>query len=227
MTKQYKSKTETVPDTPFSPTRCFLIAKHSGLSQQIKVYDITSDVDFAKYTTGADLDKWSSAAQKIGTAKAKESATPFLQIQRNTWYGHKFTAFKPSLDVEKENLAIWDGGWFSSSSNRISFPAESQHCSHPIKMTVDSYFKMRDKFVIENVPYMWAVLNVWSMRQFRLSRTLCGTVNTMARFWKSKVQVLQGGVLVVDDKEMDVVVTIMTCMVMVRKQRQKEYEHTF
>jgi hypothetical protein len=215
------------PDAPFKPNRCFYIAKHGGTTLDIKIYDITSAVSLADYATAGEKDtlkEWNAAANTAGRAAAKDMAEPWLQVQRNRWFGRKFVASMPSSDSRTE-VAKWTGGAASAAKNAIDFPSGSTHCDHDVTMATDSYFKMRDSFVVDSQPFVWAVVNGWSMRQFQLTRKLGGAMGMVARLWQPHFQMRQGGVLVVDDGELDALVAIMTSLVMLRKQRQKELEY--
>lgn len=212
-------------DLPFNPTRCFFIAKHGGFTQDIKIYDITSSADMSSYPSSlaekAPVEKWFAQSHKDGSSSIASAPEPFLIVHRNTWYGHTFVG-----KVGDTEIATLRGGLASSSKNKLVFPAGSKHCEHDITMKVDSYFNFRDEFVVNSVPFTWAVVNGWSMRQFELRRIVGGEKKVCARFWQPHMQVLQGGVIVVDEGEVDVMVALMTAMVMLRKQRQKYYEYS-
>jgi len=225
--KKSKSKTKdskkpTYTDVPLHPTNCFVISKHGGFTQNIPIYDVTSSSDVKSYPENAaekdDFEKWFTATRKA--SEDISSLDPILTIHRNKWYKHNFTG-----QVGDTTVATWHGGTFSGSQNKIQFPAGSEHCEHDITMKVDSVIKFRDEFTINSVLYKWECLKGSGYRQFQLYKILGSEKKAIARYWQPKMQFSQGGLVVVDENEVDVMVALMTAMVMVRKQRQKYGEH--
>jgi hypothetical protein len=228
------TSTVATANAGFHPTKAYFIAKHTGMTTDVLIFDITSAVDLTSYASD-DRESWGKTAQAIGRAQQADArVAPMLLMHRNKWYGHTFAALRggatPAADGSygsADLVAEWKGGWYSGAKNRLGFPADSAHCSHTVTMTTGSYIQFRDAFVVDSVSFEWSCVNKWTMRQFRLDRIIGKERTTVAMAWKPKSQIMhQGGVLVVDADQVDEVVAVLTCMVVLRKQRQKTYEYS-
>jgi hypothetical protein len=220
----------------FHPSKAYFIANHTGLTQNVPIFDITSAVDLTSYASaGSSREAWGRTAHAIGRAQQTDKrVAPLLLVHRHKWYAHNFTVVRGGASRGKDGgfaaadvVAEWKGGWYSGARNRLEFPAGSAHSGHTVTMTTGSYIGFRDEFVVDSASFEWRCLNRCSMRRFRLDRIIGGERTVAAAAWKPRSQIMhQGGVLVVDAEQVDEVVAVLTGMVMLRKQRQKTYEYS-
>ena len=209
--KQPKIERQSIP---IKPTRTFHIVPHSGFRKVIKVLDITQQIS-AEYGT----DDFVSQAKQIPKTSPSD---PFLTITRSPhWYSKQYIVESPS---EQGQIAKWKVGAMSGSTSHLSFPSDSAHSTHPITVAVKSFWKFKEQFVQNSVSYVWRADNLWTMRQFTLSKLVGNQKLEVAKYWQGWEPFATGGTLVMNADEVDEVVGILTCLVMLRKKRQKDAE---
>jgi hypothetical protein len=199
--KLAKSSTAMSEASPIEPNKIFFIDGHYGLSQVIKIFDITDEVSEKYDPQGQD---WFKKTLKI--AKSTATLEPYLIVARDHWYNPNFTVHWPNSP--SSTLASWKGGWTSASKNSILFPPDSTTSSHAITMVTDSYFKFRERFVHESIQFGWHTLNALSIRNFVLTTTIAGVKTEVGRFWQPLGQIKQGGLLIVDAAQVDPVIAV-------------------
>jgi len=91
-------------------------------------------------------------------------------------------------------------------------------------MHATSYWTFKESFVAESVAYTWKTPNSFAMRHFELEARLAGKDIRAAEYWQPNFRVKLGGVLAVDADKVSELVATLTCLVVVRKIRQKRYE---
>jgi hypothetical protein len=199
----------------FKPTVVFYIQKHTSFSQTIRIFNLTE-----KVAGSYGSEKFNEKALK--TAKSCKSEDALLNVHRLRWGSHNFTV---ELAADKSKVADWKGGWTSANKNTILFPEGSRYCSHTVTIQVDSYIKFKERFIVDSVSYIWAVGNIFTMRQFTLKKTIGDETKEVAKYWQPHMQFKQGGLVFVDATEIDEVVAVLTCLAVVRKIRQKYAEY--
>jgi hypothetical protein len=198
------------------PNRIIYVVPHTSFTKIINILDLTGLVK-SQYPS----EQFESETKKIATTSPPQ---PWLSITRNSrWFGKNFIV--EQLGEQNGEIAQWKGGRVSTSSNTFTFPAESPHSSHPIKMEVDNVWKFREQFVKDSVTYQWKPDNVFSARKFTMYKILGNQRQVVARYWQGW-QVKQGGTLVINAQEIDEVVAVLTMVSILRKKRQKAAEHS-
>ena len=202
---------QQLPDPgTIKPNRIFYIVPHSPMATTVEILDITEKVQ-APYKA-ADFE---GQVEKAITSKGG----PWLTIKRNSLlFGKTFTASQGDQQV-----AEWKAGLASTSKNLITFPSDSKHCSHPITVQSENGWKFWDRFVQDSVTYIWQADSAFKMRKFTLYKTI-GAQRTVVGNFELRRTMKYGGLLVLDATEVDEVVGVLTCAVMVRKRRLKDGE---
>ena len=112
----------------------------------------------------------------------------------------------------------------SWSNNVLSFPLGSSHASHPITMKAKSYWKFREQFVVDSVTYTWVPDNAWMNIKFTLHKSIGSHELKVGRYEQEWKFLQTGGTLVLNTNEVDDVVGVLSCLVVLLKRRQKEAE---
>jgi hypothetical protein len=184
------------------------------LRKVIEILDITGQV-----TAAYGTDEFADQAKSIPKTSPPK---PFLTVTRTPhWYSKQFIAESPS---EPGSIATWKAGLLSRSSNHLTFPLDSTHSTHPVNIDVKSFWKFEEQFVIDSVPYIWRADNIWTMRQFTLCKSIGGEKVEVGKYWQGWEPFATGGTLVLNANEVDEVVGILTCLVVLRKKRHKDAE---
>jgi hypothetical protein len=204
----------TVPETEhFKPTHIYHIVTHSSLTKVIKVLDITDNV-----TVTLDSDEFSKQVEEITKGSPPD---PWLTVTRGHWWNNRFTVTSPS---ESGTLAEWKSGLMSWSDTYLNFPSGSSHSSHHITMKAKSYWKFREQFVIDSVTYTWIPDNALINVKFTLYKSIGSHELKVGRYEQKWKFLKTGGTLLLNTDEIDNVVGILTCLVLLLKRRQKEAE---
>jgi len=219
ITKMTQSESATNSNTfseaePLKPSRIFHIVPHSSLTKTIKVLDITDRIT-APYTS----DEFTEQAKEIPKSSPPD---PWLTVTRVPhWWSRRFTVESAS---EPGKLVEWKGGLMSWSSNVLSFTSGSPHSSHPITMKTKSYWKFREQFVFDSITYTWVSDNAWTNIKYTLYKSIGSREVRVGRYEQRWKFLRTGGTLVLNTKEIDDVVGVLTCLVVLLKRRQKEAE---
>ena len=209
------------------PNRMFHIAPHNFLSKVVKVFDITDRI-----TMDVGTDGWKDEAKALCRSykhqpradRKNNAGTAYLTAKRvPAWYSKNFAI--ELLDNPGTIEAEWKGGFSSLAKNIITWSAESQHCTHQLVLSVDSFMKFREKFVCDSVTYLWQCNNYWTRHDFSLYKCVGQEKIEVGRYWQSVKFLETAGILALDARELDEIVIIVTCLVVLRKKRQRDDEH--
>jgi hypothetical protein len=200
---------------PLTPNRTFYIVPHSGFTKTINVLEITELIK-ADYPS----EQFEKQAKDIATNTPPQ---PWLTITRTPrWYSKNFVVKKQG--EKSGEIAQWKAGMFSSSSNTFTFPADSPHSSHPIKIVAENTFRFREQFIKDSVTYLWKPENGILARKFTLFKIIGTQKQIVGKYWQGW-QLKHGGTLVLNTHEIDEVVAVMSMVSILRKKRQKDAEH--
>ena len=184
-------------------------------SKNIAIHDVTGKVDM-EYVGGDIEDKYHDKARAATYGKDK---TPKYTIAKESGLlGRTSTMF--SVEDGKE-IAYWKHPALALKSAELTFPEGSPHASHSITMKTRHVSSMANEWVQDSVKYEWECPSQWKAGQYTLFRTAAGTRSVIGRYSQSMIKILAGGVLLVDTKEIDEVVAVLTMCVMLRRMLQR------
>lgn len=111
----------------------------------------------------------------------------------------------------------------------LTFPDDSHHSSHPIKLVNKRWGLRTESFVYSSQEYIWQMNSLWhstSMSLYRVTgsgkhQTKIEVGKYAQKWWGSFVT---GGTFVVDGNEIDGVVACLTLIVVLKKRRQRAAE---
>jgi hypothetical protein len=214
------TETETSSDdSKFAPNKVYYIQPHYLSSKQITIVDITDKIS-VPFVDGKDVsDEFRDAAKKVGTA---EDAEPIFTIRKKHWYNKSYSAFA-GVDTETP-LADWKHPSFSTGTATLSFPADSKHCSHNLSISPVKRTRRTNAFVNDSVPYTWKCDYKYKPNHMSLLKRIGGKNSTVARYTQKWATWGMGGVLLMDNREVDDLVVILTACSMLRRVKQRRWE---
>ncbi|KAF1815910.1 hypothetical protein P152DRAFT_201488 [Eremomyces bilateralis CBS 781.70] len=203
-------------------TQYFIIDKHSTWRKEIKIFDITSLIELP-YLSEAWDDHIRTIQSRIpGKSKDGTEILPSLEISRARFFTSMMTISQPP---DTSPIGTWKGSIFSTQKSVFEFPADSPHSSHPIVMKPMGLWTASEEFVKESVRHIGKFDKRLSSRYFTLFKQIGSQEIPVAQYRSTKLSVwIGGGVLAIDDKEIDPVVAVLWCANMLRKVEQRGAE---
>ena len=197
------------PERTFQPNRTLYIAPHRYHGPKIQLYDLAGRLN-AAYPS----DEWVEEAKQLG--ELAEQPAIFTVIQER-W-------FKPSTvhtgDVDEPSetttIATWKRG--HGTNHKFKFPEGSVHCSHELT-TRATRPKAVESFVLNSAELYWKRVDGRASRGMILWKKLGGKEIQVGQFYGTGRSTKPGGVIVVDEREVDVLVAfLVACCLLKRSQ---------
>lgn len=196
----------------FTPNRIFYVIPHYGWTKVIKVLELTA---MMKAKPGTD--DFTKEAKQIVKASPPDL---YLVASKEKWYSKHRSIYLPARG--EDSVAEWKAGHTSRGNTSITFSPESPFSSHTITMRTVIKMGVDEEFVQDSVPYVWKVKS-WASHKFKLYKKISGREQEVGRYRQS-LSWGTGGMLVLKGDEVNDVVGIITCLVMLWKKRQRNAE---
>lgn len=215
-----ESPTEKGQKVTYNPalskfTRALYITPHNTWTLNISIYDITNAVQ-----VDASEDFTKQCEEHI---KTLDKQTPMYTLDRKK----RFTDFKVYATKEgaeeKEFVADWDISRAEHKPMRLIFPHGSPYSSHSIQTLRPGVGSHSEQFAVESVPYKWKHEGI-SRKRLTLYKKV-GNPTAVAKF-RGKGEGLKeglkmGGVILVNEDEIDSLIAALTVVIMMRRDRQR------
>jgi hypothetical protein len=213
------SPTVPVDSSPFTPTATYWITPHGLLSREIKILDLTKDLD-VPFTGFSPAYK-----EHVKKTLKDHSFTPIFTAHRSNWVGLKYTV----TDSQGDLVANWKHPWTSVGEAVLTFPDDSPHSSHSISLRNKRWGLRTESFTVNSVPFIWKMDSLWNSTNSTLYKVLGTGDNEQLivvgkygqKWWGSFVT---GGTFIFDEKEIDGLVACLTLAVVLKKKRQRAAE---
>jgi hypothetical protein len=201
----------------FHYTNVYYITRRNMWHPEIKIHDITSSV-----TVRYPSKEFKTAAYIEGEARAN-SVPEWIVLN----YGFRKTASlhtgstTASTKGDENLIATWEPSKQQYDKNRFVFPTGSTHCGHTVVMNKEKKWTTFDEmFVVESISYFWRYEG-HTRKKFKLWKVVGHDKRLVARYKRNKWRNKRGGVLLVNNEEVDCALAVMTIMAMLRKVRQR------
>ncbi|KAF2740255.1 hypothetical protein EJ04DRAFT_425557 [Polyplosphaeria fusca] len=187
----------------FTPTNTYWVTPHGMLSRKIEILDLSQDISMP--FTGFS----SAYKEHVKKTMKDHSFTPVLTLNRNNWLGLQYTA----MDSQDKKIADWKHSFTSIGEPVLTFPEDSQHCSHTITLKNKRWGLRTETFIVNSTPFFWEMDNLFHSQYMTLSKAY-GTGENMKKVEVAKYAqkwwggFVTGGTLVVDEKELDGVIVL-------------------
>jgi hypothetical protein len=107
----------------------------------------------------------------------------------------------------------------------LTFTSAYAGVSHAVRMAPGAKMRRANGFVVESVGYVWECQSKMKANRLVLSKTLGGRKRACAKYAQRWAPFKGwGGVLVVDEAEVDPMVAAVTCCIMLLKMQQRAME---
>lgn len=209
----------TLESRSFTPTSVYWITPHGMLTKNITILDLSKDMDI---TYSGMTNDYKAEVKK--TLK-DHSFTPTMTCRRTNWLGLKYDI----VDNQNNIIAHWSHHWTSVGEALLTFPDDSPVSSHPISLRNKRWGLRTESFTINSQPYFWKMDSMWHSANMTLYRIVGSgadqdkiEVGKYAQKWWGGF--VTGGILVVDEKELDGFIACLTLVVVLKKKRQRAAE---
>ncbi|KAH0541581.1 hypothetical protein FGG08_003929 [Glutinoglossum americanum] len=211
------------PQSPFNPSQTFYITPHCSFTKNIQILDLTPHLT-VPYTDPT----FPSHAKQVAKQIAKQAQfPPSITIQKDNISGTRYLILDPNKNANDNEIATWKASHFSTGPSHLTFPAQSPHSSHTITLRPPRRFLSRNEsFVHNSATYTWAYESWIHPSRVALWRELPGGgKKLLARYWQG-IDWRTGGTIVVEGEEVDAVIAVVTCVVLLKKKRQRRLERS-
>lgn len=198
------------------PTRILYIVPQSGWARDTKVLDLTAQLH------GSCTDNITPEVQASARRAATSSPPPesLFTLTRPHWYS---SSRLNATGFDGAGLAEWHSPIMSYGLTRIRFPDHSPHCSHPLEVKPLSVARRAQSFVNDSRPYVWEAQERFKSGRMSLYKVVAGKKIEVAKYESDSGGFTVGGLLVLETREVDELVALLTCMA-VLNQRDAFYK---
>ncbi|KAF2792937.1 hypothetical protein K505DRAFT_325831 [Melanomma pulvis-pyrius CBS 109.77] len=203
----------------FVPTKTYWISPHGMLTKEIKILDLTPDMD-VPYSGLTPAYK-----DSVKKTLKDHSFSPVFTAHRNNWLGLKYSI----TDDQGNPIADWKHSWSSVGEAILTFPEDSQHSEHPISLRNKRWGFRNESFTVNSMSFFWGMDSFWHSTNMTLYKVFGSgederkvEVGKYAQKWWGGF--VTGGTFVVDEKELDGLVACLTLCVVLKKKRQRAAE---
>ncbi|KAF2658691.1 hypothetical protein K491DRAFT_592622 [Lophiostoma macrostomum CBS 122681] len=190
---------------PFRPTTTYWISPHGMLSREIKILDLTRDMD-VPFTGFSNVYK-----DQVKKVLKNHSFTPPFSICRDSWLGLRYTIRNSQGDI----LAKWKHPWSSVGEATLTFPEHSLHSSHTISLKNKRWGFRTETFTVDSTLFVWKMDSLWHSTKMTLLKVYGSgehatkiEVGKYAQKWWGGF--VTGGTFVINEHELDGLVAYIT-----------------
>jgi hypothetical protein len=206
----------------FTPNRIFYIVPHNLFSTETKVVDLTGTLPNT-YTGGDISNELRDAARNAGNDKFLANS-PIYIIKRPHWWSTKSTAYSVSQGEPFNELAYWKQPYTSVGTAHITFPDSSPDSTHELTISPPWLMSRTNTWVQDSVQYEWNCDSQLLANRMTLHKKVGGKRLVVARYAQRWGSWVTGGVLLVQEGEINALVAVLTTLVMLRKMQQRAPE---
>ncbi|KAI9764173.1 MAG: hypothetical protein M1840_008655 [Geoglossum simile] len=214
--EKHSSTSQTPP--PLNPTRTYYIKPHSSFTKNIEILNLTPHLAISY-----DSPDFPAHAKTIAKTS---SFTPSLTVQKQNLFGTSYGIFENGGNGDRE-IGTWRASCFSTGKSHINFLDEDGKGRHDItleKLPGMRLFSRDEVFVFNSVQYLWTYESWYCSNRIALYKMLPGGEKQLVgRFWQGW-DWRTGGTFVMDARELDDAVGVITCVVQLKKRRQRQKE---
>jgi hypothetical protein len=196
------------------PTRILYIVAQSGWDREIKILDLTSQL-LDSYQDDFTEDFKASVKRLVSSSPPP----PIFTLTHAHWYSSSRLTV---TDAEGAQLAKWHSPIMGYGVTHITFPEHSTHCTHALEVKPLSIFRRAQSFVSDSATYAWETAGRFKSNRMSLYKEIVGKKIEVARYESESGGFTAGGPVVLATKEVDELVTLLTCMA-VLNQRDAYY----
>jgi hypothetical protein len=198
------------------PNRILYIVPQSGWARDTKILDLTSQLHNSYHD---DLTPELKASAKR-LASSTPPPAPVFTLTRAHWYSSSRLTI---TDTAGAQLAEWHSPIMAYGVTHIKFPEHSPHCSHALEVKPLSVARRAQSFIKDSATYVWETSGRFKSGRMSLYKAIGGKKIEVARYESDSSAFTAGGPLVLETREVDELVALLTCMA-VLNQRDAFYK---
>ena len=211
------SQSLPLDSTPLRPDRVFWVTPHNYFTKAIKVLDLTPLVQ-TQYTGMSDAYK-----NEVKEVVKKSAPEPTYVLTRENWVGRKYSV----TDSSGGSVADWKHPWTSVGTATLTFPDDSPHCSHPVELKNKCWGRRTETFVVDSATFMWKPDSLFASHNMTLYKALGEKKVEVGKYSQKWWGVfLTGGILVLDTRELDELIGVLSLAAVLKKKRQRAAERS-
>lgn len=207
-----------------APTRAVYLHNHTLFGTTINATDLTPHLSRSYDDPDFVAEALRVAFSRCTLDKGEAWLPPTWTIRRRDFFSRVMDVIDMASGA---SLARWTLALRSAGASELTFPDGSSHSSHPITVRpAAGGVMLQERFVIDSAELAWKIERVANPFDvnYKLVRTAGGHARVVARYAHPPGSMGRGGILSVDEGEVDVVVALVTCCVMIKKRVQKDVE---
>lgn len=187
------------------PTKILYIVPQSGWARDTTILDLTSQLH-SSYHDKITSELKASAKRLANSSPPTE---PIFTLTRAHWYSSSRITVTDAAGVQ---LAEWYSPLMGYGVTHISFPQDSPHCSHALEVKPLSVARRAQTFVNNSATYAWETGGRFKSGRMSLFKAVVAKKIEVARYESDTGGFIAGGLLVVETREVDELVALLTCM---------------
>ena len=198
------------------PTTILYIVSQSGWARDTNVLDLTAQLHDSYQD---DLTpEFKASARRL--ASSSPPLAPIFTLTRARWYS---TSRLTVTDAAGVQLAEWHSPILAYGVTHIRFPEDSPHCSHAVEVKPLSIYRRAQSFVKDSATYAWETGERFEPGRMSLYKATGAKKIEVARYESDSGGFTVGGPLVLETREVDDLIALLTCMA-VLNQRDAFYK---
>jgi len=211
---------KSAPLESFNGSRAIWITPFACRTGRVKIVDLTPcNLPFG---TNEDEDYEAAKAKAADLAESSDAAPPAWTFRRTGfWKNIVIYEGDPPPNKQEGIVAVWNPPKWDLGLSVFTFPHQSSETketypTHTITLKKDRP-KRTECFVSDSFQYIWRWDNVWAGRCLSLFRVINGEEVQVARYKGQKPWRRHGGLLLIDESEVDAALAMIGCVSTLRK----------
>jgi hypothetical protein len=187
------------------PTRILYIVPQSGWARDTMILDLTAQLH-ASYPDNLSPE-FKASAKRL--ASSTPPIAPIFTLTRAHWYSSSRLTV---TDTAGAQLAEWHSPLMAYGVTRIRFPADSPHCGHALDVKPLGVGRRAQSFINNSVMCAWETGGRFKSGRMSLYKAIGAKKVEAARYESDSGTFIAGGLLVLDTREVDELVALLTCL---------------
>jgi hypothetical protein len=216
----------------FTPDRTFYINRFYLLSSEINIFDLTGKLPPSNYKGGFIADELRNQAREIAKGESKQKTSPAYQLHKAHWWTRGMTLVRgratggdsDNTKAAQSELAYWKHPVLSTGTPVLSFPEGSSLSQHDISLVPKNRLRRTTNFVHGDVSYTWECDSKFKSNRLVLYKTVGNKKSIVARYAQRIGNWASGGVLLVEGKEVDEAMAVLSAVVVLTRLQQRTAE---
>jgi hypothetical protein len=215
-------------NSSFNASRILFVQSFLLFTNTIEVVDLSGHASSINYDGGEISTEVRKTAQKLSTKDDRIKNKPLYRFARAHWWKKCMLVselqYPGDGSTTSTEIAHYKHSVTSSGTATFTFPDGSKHSSHEISLKPQRLFRRTNTFVQDSVDYEWHCDSRWKSNRMTLVKSIGGRKIVVARYAQKWGDWSAEGVILIDEKEIDVAVAALTAVATLKKMVQRAAE---